>query len=84
MRTLNFEEYINRSEAVEVGEEVYYYFLEVLPLVSMGKDIKMPNGCIQHTSFEFAEGWEETTAFWEVDGKYYAQKTGRMNISAFA
>ena len=86
MKALNFQEYIKQSpkgKAVEIEREVFDYFLEVLPPVSMNKTIKMPDGRMQKTSFEFAEGWEETTAFWKDNNRYYAQKTGHMNLRAF-
>jgi len=82
-KVYNFQEYINRSpknQPVRITEEVFDYFLGVLPPVSMGKTIKL-NGRIQKTSFEFAEGWEKTTAFWQVGEKFYAQKTNRTNRS---
>ena len=77
----NFQEFVNRSpknQPVQIAEEVFDYFLGVLPPVTMGKTIKL-NGKMQYTSFEFAEGWENTTAFWKVREKFYAQKTNRIN-----
>jgi len=81
-KIFNFQEFVNRSspkgQPVQITEEVFDYFLGVLPPVSMGKTIKL-NGKMQYTSFEFAEGWEYTTAFWEINNKFYAQQTNRLN-----
>ncbi len=68
---------------VEIDEEMYYYFLEVLPPAWMNKTVTMPDGRTQYTSFGFAEGWEKVTAFWstKTNGQrhYFAQQTNILN-----
>jgi hypothetical protein len=84
------------GECVEVDEELFNYFLEVLPPIHMGyratvKCSKLASrpedhGHIQiYADFGFAEGAELVTAFWssKVDGtRYYAQLTTEMNPHA--
>jgi hypothetical protein len=73
---------------VEVDEELWYYFLEVLPPVHMNYDAEVLNargdGYIRiKASFGFAEGYERVTAFWrgwgEQRGRYFCQITKEMN-----
>jgi hypothetical protein len=71
------------GEKVEVNEEMFYYFLEVLPPVHMHYNATLPDGQTVHATYGFAEGWERVTAFWggkgEMEGKFFAQKTKEMN-----
>jgi len=68
---------------VEVDQELFDYFLEVLPPVHMNYRATLPDGQVIQASFGFAEGWEKVTAFWqgqgEMRGKYFAQRTQEMN-----
>ena len=79
---------------VEVSEDLFEYFLGVLPPVHMGYLASVRNesgdGLIQiYASFGFAEGCETVTAFWpginsqttgeRESGRYFAQLTNEMN-----
>jgi hypothetical protein len=48
----------------QVSEEVFDYFLEVLPPVHMRRFVKLTNGQNVMASFGFREGAEPTVAFW--------------------
>ena len=73
---------------VEVDEELWWYFLEVLPPAHMGYRATVRNAAgdgditIQ-ASFGFAEGWEPVTAFWHGHGlergRFFCQRTKEMN-----
>lgn len=70
----NFEEMFKtkaNKQKFECDEEVYYYFLEVLPPIYM-----------RGAEFGFAEGREPVTRFWQEDGKFYGQETDRINPHA--
>jgi len=60
---------LRSGNVYEVSDEVWDYFLGVLPPVNMGKVIFVPgyNESI-HTSFGFAEGTEEIVYFWREAG----------------
>ena len=69
---------------VEVSEDLWFYFLEVLPPVHMGYWARRSNGpgagwTEFKASFGFAEGAELVTAFWREDGRYFAQLTNERN-----
>lgn len=73
-------EAINSGEMVEVNEEVYWYFLEVLPPVFMNKKFKFIDGQIVRASFGFAEGAESIKVFWKEGGKYFCRQSTLINI----
>jgi hypothetical protein len=73
----------DRGELCEVNAEMYDYFLEVLPPVHMGRTVTLCNGKRQFADFEFAEGAERITAFWEQHPEpgvaiFYAQHTNEI------
>jgi hypothetical protein len=57
-------EWMHSGDQIEVDEEVFYYFLEVLPPVFMGKRFKFADGQEVLAAFGFAEGAEPITVFW--------------------
>ena len=75
---------------VEIDQEMFYYFLEVLPPIWMNTTVTMPDGRAQYTAFGFAEGMENVTVFWskkekgapEETRKYFAQLTNIRNFYA--
>jgi len=73
------------GQVIEVDEDVYWYFLEVLPPAYMGRTVKLPNGTMQRADFGFAEGYEPITAFWQIGAnsspnrQYFCCKTEEMN-----
>lgn len=81
----DFKEYVeavNAGLVCRIDENIFDYFLEVLPPVYMDKikdveidGVKYPKRC----SFGFAEGWEAVIDFWRADGAYYAKKSKRLN-----
>lgn len=58
---------LNSGEKVKISENVYYYFLEVLPPKNMF------NG-----GFLFAEGWENLKKFTQEKDEFFAQKTAKV------
>jgi len=69
----------------EMDEEMWYYWLEALPPVFMGRQIQWPDPDNDHhtltvrANFGFAEGCEPITAFWRRDGRYYGIRTSIIN-----
>ena len=74
----DFAEFIQRRDAgekVEIDEELYSYFMEVLPPVTWATHHSFPDGMRRFTDFGFAEGEERITAFWRDGARYFAQHT---------
>ena len=74
---------MNSGERFEIDEEMYYYWLEVLPPIFMHQHIKFLPGHEGHkmwADFGFAEGCECITVFFRSpDGKrFFGQKTKKM------
>jgi hypothetical protein len=68
------------SKAVrECDEEVFDYFLEVLPPVFMNKKFKFTDGLEVRASFGFAEGYEPITVFWREGKKYFLRRSNVIN-----
>lgn len=73
---------MNSKKRFQIDEEMYFYWLEVLPPVFMNKYIKFLPGHEGHdmkVDFGFAEGVEEITVFWQFDGKFFGQGTSKVN-----
>lgn len=78
-----FVEAMHSGEEVEIDEEMYYYWLEVLPPVFMNRILPFPDP--QHPmryDFGFAEGAEKVTVFWHGGGRYFCRRTDIMNPHA--
>lgn len=63
---------------VQIDEEMYFYWLEVLPPAYMGRVRKidvLDNGIFELVpcAFGFAEGIDYITDFWKKDGKFYCK-----------
>lgn len=59
---------------VEVDEDLFNYFLEVLPLVGMPWNAIFQDGTKRRCAYGFAEGYEKITAFYtkrDLNGLYY-------------
>jgi|SRR5271157_5996982 len=81
------------GEIAEIDEEMFYYWLEVLPptggnLEQNGESMRMNgmggqwvrrDGTVQRFSFAFAEGLEAMTVFWDKDQRFFAQRTNIIN-----
>ncbi len=73
------------GERVEMDEELWWYYLEVLPPVHMRYRATLCDGTQKDAAFGFAEGAELVTAFWrdgwngETHAKYFAQRTTERN-----
>lgn len=70
----------NCGECCLIDEEMYLYFLEVLPPRFMGRIVELVDGHEVRADFGFAEGAERITAFWrrgKDDGTdlHFAQHT---------
>jgi hypothetical protein len=77
-----FIEAMHSGERFECDEEMFYYWLEVLPPVWMGRTIEFEGGPVW-TTFGFAEGYEPVTAFWREGGRLFGRRTTIMNPRAF-
>lgn len=71
---------MHSGQPFEMDEESWYYWLEVLPPVYMGRTVKLANGETVRASFGFAEGEEQITAFWKRDGKFLGCLTNDWNV----
>ena len=60
-------------------EEMYDYWLDVLPAVYMGRLVTLPNGQRVRADFGFAEGIERITAFWHSAGRCFGCQTTQLN-----
>ena len=74
-----FLEAMHSGNQFECDEEMFYYWLEVLPPVHMGRNVVLPNGDEVRASFGFAEGAEQITVFWQFGDKYFGCRTNRFN-----
>lgn len=64
----------NQGTLCEIDRAIFDYFLDVIPPLSMGQVVTLPNGEPQKTSFVFREGdIDPRTAFWQKGGKFYCQ-----------
>lgn len=80
----DFIKAMNSGERFQVDEEMFYYWLEVLPPVFMNREITFLPGHEGHrmyVSFGFAEGAEPITVFWvdPSDKHFYGQQTKKIN-----
>jgi len=78
----NFIEAMHSGRVVEITEENYWYWLEVLPPVFMRREIMLGDGSWKYADFGFAEGAEPITIFWRKDGRFFCQRTDQMNPHA--
>ena len=68
------------GECVEVDEELYYYFLDVLPPRYMGRTVTLVTGDKIRADFGFAKGAERITAFWQTsEHRFFAQGTTEIS-----
>lgn len=74
-----FIEVMHSGQPFECDEEMFFYWLEVLPPVLWGGNVTLPNGQRVRASFGFAEGAEPITAFWKDKGRYFGCRTNLMN-----
>jgi hypothetical protein len=68
-------EALARGERAEVDEEVFEYFLEVLPPKLMSTTVTLVDGSKVRATYGYAEGADTITAFWREGGRYFAQHT---------
>jgi hypothetical protein len=73
-----FIQAMHSGERFEVDEEMYFYWLEVLPPAWMNRTVTVGGEEIR-SHFGFAEGYDKVTAFWTKDGRYFGQRTDIMN-----
>lgn len=70
---------MHSGQQFECDEEMWYYWLEVLPPVHMGRNVILPDGQQLRAAFGFAEGAEPVTVFWKFAGRYFGCRTKTMN-----
>lgn len=68
---------MHSGRVFECDEEMYYYWLEVLPPAWMNRSISTPVG--PRRTFGFAEGEEKVVAFWTQAGRYFGWQTDVIN-----
>ncbi len=64
----------DQGGVVEVDEELFFYYLEILPPVFMYRTLYV-GGRLRRISFGFAEGAERITVFWEEGNRYFCALT---------
>lgn len=70
---------VKRSgEIIEIDEEMFDYWLNVLPPKGMRVEVVI-KGVPRRVSFLQAEGFEECTAYWREGARFFAQHTDIMN-----
>ena len=80
---------MHSGQVFECDEDMYYYWLEVLPPSYLKNPVTLPDGQQVRSDFGFAEGAEPITAFWktkdrkdgaEADGvRFFGCRTKIMN-----
>ena len=68
----------DRGELLEVTDEIWWHFYEVLPPVLWSGSL-IVGGVRRIIDFGFAEGEEPITAFWTVQERRYCQRTEIIN-----
>ena len=71
---------INAGERCQITDDIFDYFLDVLPPKFMHRQVELINGDHVTASFGFAEGAMQVIAFWRrtaVEGgaQYFAQQS---------
>jgi len=69
----------HEGKRVEISRKVYWYFLEVLPPVCMGRRLTVKSGDVVRADFGFAEGEELVTAFWTHGDRFFLEQTNQIN-----
>ena len=69
---------MHSGEVFEVDEEVWFYWLEVLPPIYMHNN-RAIDGVDRKCSFGFAEGAEQITDFWREGGRYFGKRSERWH-----
>ncbi len=78
---------MHSGEVFECDEEMFFYWLGVLPPVWMGRYVHWPDPdnvyrvITVRATFGFAEGIEPITAFWQSEGRYFGRRTSQLNHS---
>ena len=71
-------EAMHSGNVFEMDEEVWMYWLEVLPPIHMGRVVDIDGERVR-CAFGFAEGVEPITDFWRRDGRYFGKRSTRIN-----
>lgn len=70
----------NAGERCQMDEDMWHYWLEVLPPVYIFRDVELVDGSRVRANFGFAEGAEPICAFWRgTGGTYFCQMTKEVN-----
>lgn len=74
---------MHRGQVLQIDEQLYDYFLEVLPPLFLGRRVTLLDGSLQWADFGFAEGAEIVTAFWRKRTgeatQYFCGATNRVS-----
>ena len=74
----DFIEAFNSGRTLEIDQEMFMYWLEVLPPIYMHEVIEI-EGVRKFCDFGFAEGLEPIKDFWKVGNRFFCKKSERMN-----
>ena len=66
---------MHSGEVFECDQEMYYYWLEVLPPAYLKNPVTLPNGEQVRADFGFAEGPELITVFWRKGERFFGCRT---------
>ena len=74
---------MHSGEEAEIDEEMFYYFLEVLPPIFMNRTVRV-GGELRRVDFGFAEGADFVTYFYTSPDKkrFFCRRSNVMNLEA--
>jgi hypothetical protein len=70
-----FMKAVHAGERCQIDQDIYDYFLDVLPPKFMYAPVELVNGERITAAFGFAEGAMQVIAFWRGEANYFAQQT---------
>ena len=73
---------MHSGEQIRISEEVFNYFLDVLPPVFMNRRFNFKDGQSVKESFGFAEGAENVVIFWQDGTEHFCRQSTMMNPCA--
>lgn len=74
----DFAKALHARETLQIDEEMFYYWLEVLPPAYMNKEQTI-DGKLVGCSFGFAEGTDYITDFWRRGEACFCKLSDRMS-----
>ncbi|MBW3635006.1 MAG: hypothetical protein KY445_00900, partial [Armatimonadetes bacterium] len=61
------------GEVTEIDEEMWMYWLELLPPIYMNRRVEIAGK--PRCAFGFAEGYDNIIAFWREQGRFFCART---------